>query len=110
MGTRFWRPFSFPSASCFPVGWTWCSSALRRGLRYLCCWVGVMGQQDRLDLLLRSIHHVVHDIGRRDCEFAIIGDGECLAEAGKLASDLGLNDWVQFTGWLPEDQVFRYLA
>jgi glycosyltransferase involved in cell wall biosynthesis len=69
-----------------------------------------MGRQDRLDLLLRSIHHVVHDIGRHDCEFAIIGDGECLVEAEKLASDLGLNDWVHFTGWLPEDRVFRYLA
>jgi glycosyltransferase involved in cell wall biosynthesis len=69
-----------------------------------------MGRQDRLDLLLRSIHHIVHDIGRRDCEFAIIGDGECLAEAKKLTSDLGLNDWVDFPGWLPEDQVFRYLA
>jgi glycosyltransferase involved in cell wall biosynthesis len=84
--------------------------SLRRGRRYMCCWVGVMGRQDRLDLLLRSIHHAVHDIGRRDCEFAIIGDGECLAEARALASDLGLNDWVHFTGWLPEDEVFRYLA
>jgi glycosyltransferase involved in cell wall biosynthesis len=85
-------------------------SALRRSRQHLCCWVGVMGRQDRLDLLLRSIHHVVHGIGRDDCEFAIIGDGECLTEAKALAGDLGLDDWVHFTGWLPEDQVFRYLA
>jgi glycosyltransferase involved in cell wall biosynthesis len=85
-------------------------ASLRRGRQYLCCWVGVMGRQDRLDLLLRSIDHVVHDIGRQDCEFVIIGDGECLAEARALASELGLDDWVYFTGWLPEDQVFRYLA
>jgi sulfate adenylyltransferase len=84
--------------------------SLRRGRQYLCCWVGVMGRQDRVDLLLRSIHHVVHDIGRHDCEFAIVGDGEYLAESRKLASDLSLDDWVHFTGWLPEDQVFRYLA
>lgn len=85
-------------------------SSLRRGRRYLCCWVGVIGRQDRLDLLLRSVHHVVHDIGLHDCEFAIIGDGECLAEAKVLASELGLDDWVHFTGWLPENDVFRYLA
>ena len=85
-------------------------SSLRRGRRYLCCWVGVIGRQDRLDLLLRSVHHVVHDIGLHDCEFAIIGDGECLAEAKVLAGELGLDDWVHFTGWLPEGDVFRYLA
>jgi glycosyltransferase involved in cell wall biosynthesis len=85
-------------------------ASLRRSRPHLCCWVGVMGRQDRLDLLLRSIDHLVHEIGRQDCEFAIIGDGETLAEAKALASGLRLDDWVHFTGWLPEDQVFRYLA
>lgn len=84
--------------------------SLKRGRTHLCCWVGVMGRQDRLDLLLRSICHVVHDISRHDCEFAIIGAGECLKEAKALARDLGLEDWVHFTGWIPENQVFRYLA
>jgi glycosyltransferase involved in cell wall biosynthesis len=70
----------------------------------------MMGRQDRIDLLLRSINHVVHKIGRHDCEFAVIGDGECLAEAKELARDLGLDDWVHFTGFIREDQVFRYLA
>jgi len=98
---------------------SWCSGrvnrsrvdeSLKRGRLYLCCWVGVMGRQERLDLLLRSIHHVVDDIGRYDCEFAIIGAGECLEEARELARDLKLDDWVHFTGWCREDQVFRYLA
>lgn len=84
--------------------------SLKRGRSYLCCWVGVMGRQDRLDLLLRSIDHVVHEIGRSDCEFAIIGAGECFEEARALARDLNLDDWVHFTGWLREDQLFRYLA
>lgn len=84
--------------------------SLRRGRTYLCCWVGMMGRQDRLDLLLRSVHHVVHKIGRHDCQFAIIGDGECLAQTKALACDLDLDDWVHFTGFIPENQVFRYLA
>lgn len=86
------------------------NDSLKQGRPYLCCWVGVMGRQDRLDLLLRSIHHVVHGIGRRDCEFAIIGAGECLDEARALARDLSLDEWVHFTGWLREDQLFCYLA
>lgn len=84
--------------------------SLKRGRRFLCCWVGVMGRQDRMDLLVRSIHHVVHGLGRKDCQFAIIGYGESLARAQALARDLNLTEWVQFTGELGEDDVFRYLA
>jgi len=84
--------------------------SLKRGRRYLSCWVGMMGRQDRLDLLLRSIHHVVHDLGRDNCEFAIIGFGECLAEMQALADNLKLGEWVHFTGFLLEKDVFRYLA
>ena len=84
--------------------------SLKRGRQYLCCWVGVMGRQDRVDLLVRSIHHVVRELGREDCQFAIIGYGESLAEAQALARDLNLAEWVQFTGEIHEDDVFRYLA
>lgn len=84
--------------------------ALRRGRRYLCCWVGVMGRQDRLDLLIRSIDYLVHKLGRRDCTFAIIGFGESRDGAQRLARELGLAEWVTFTGALAFEDVFRYLA
>jgi len=72
--------------------------------------VGVMGLQDRVDLLLRSIDHLVHGLGRDDCEFAIIGTGEYLPTARALAQELDLGKWVEFTGQLDPDDVFRYLA
>jgi glycosyltransferase involved in cell wall biosynthesis len=84
--------------------------SLKRGRRYLCCWVGVMGRQDRLDLLIRSIHHVVHELGRDDCQFTIIGSGESLAGTMALSRALNLNDWVHFTGALDPPDVFRYMA
>ena len=84
--------------------------SLKGGRKYLCCWVGVMGLQDRIDLLLRSIDHLVHELGREDCEFAIIGWGECLPMARALARELDLDKWVDFTGGLDPDDVFRYLA
>jgi glycosyltransferase involved in cell wall biosynthesis len=83
---------------------------LKRGRRYLCCWLGMIGRQDRVDLLLRAVHHVVYGLGRRDSSFVVIGDGECLAEVQSLARDLNLGEWVHFTGWLSEEDVFRYLA
>jgi glycosyltransferase involved in cell wall biosynthesis len=84
--------------------------ALKDDRRYLSCWVGQMGRQDRLDLLVRSLHHVVHRLGRTDCRFVVIGDGESLAEAQSLARELALGDWVHFTGFLRQELVYRYLA
>lgn len=83
---------------------------LKHGRAYLCCWVGEIGRQDRVDLVIRSIHEVVRGLGRSDCQFVVIGDGECLEEAKSLAGELDIRDWVDFPGFLPPDQVFRYLA
>jgi len=85
-------------------------NALKRGRRYLCCWVGEIGRQDRVDLLIRSVFHVVCRLGRSDCQFVVIGDGECLAQAKSLTAELGIDDWVYFPGLLSLDQVFQYLA
>ena len=84
--------------------------ALKRGRRYLCCWVGVVARQDRVDLLVRSIDHLVHELGRNDCQFVIIGYGDFLADAKALVAEKDLTDWVQFTGQVDQAEVFRYLA
>jgi glycosyltransferase involved in cell wall biosynthesis len=84
--------------------------SLRHGRSSLCCWVGKMGRQDRLDLILRAVEHVVHDLAIEDIGFVILGDGECLAEAKTLSSQLGLDPWVSFPGWVAESTVFSYLA
>ena len=84
--------------------------SLKRGSPYLCCWVGAIGRQDRVDLLVRSIDHIVHEMGRKDCQFTIIGPGECLASMRALTHRLRLDEWVHFTGDLPPEEVFQYLA
>lgn len=83
---------------------------LKRGRQHLCCWVGEIGRQDRVDLLIRSVHQVVRRLGRSDCQFVVIGDGECLAEARSLAHELEIGDWVHFPGFLSPEQVFQHLA
>jgi glycosyltransferase involved in cell wall biosynthesis len=82
----------------------------RGGATFLCCWIGKMGTQDRLDLLLRAIRVVVVDLGRSDCRFVLLGDGERLEEARALAHELELDPWVAFTGWVGEEEVFACLA
>jgi len=80
------------------------------GRRYLGCWVGMIGPQDRVDLALRAIAHLVHERKRTDCAFVIVGAGEELPALQRLAEDLRIGDWVLFTGWVEEDVVFDYLG
>lgn len=84
--------------------------AVRHGRSHLACWLGIMGPQDGVDLLLRSVRHLVHDLGRRDCHVALLGYGDCLEDLRRLATELDLNDWVTFTGRADADMVTRYLS
>lgn len=83
---------------------------LRRGKTFLCCWLGLMGPQDRVDVALRAIDHLIHVIGRADCHFAFVGDGESKEPAERLAAELGITDWVSFPGWADQEEAFTYLS
>jgi capsular exopolysaccharide synthesis family protein len=83
---------------------------LRQHRRYLCCWAGLIGPQDRVDLALRAVAHLVHARGRTDCAFVFVGTGEALPAARRLAKDLGIEEWVSFPGFVGQDLVFDYLS
>jgi glycosyltransferase involved in cell wall biosynthesis len=83
---------------------------LKQGRKYLGCYLGVMGPQDGVDLLLRSLHVLVYEQGRRDCQFALLGFGDCLDSLRRLASELQLDDWVTFTGQADDAMISRYLS
>jgi glycosyltransferase involved in cell wall biosynthesis len=83
---------------------------LKCGKPLLCCFLGVMEPHDGVDLALRAAHHIVHVLGRRDCHFAFLGDGESLPELRRLAGALQLDDWVTFTGWAQDDMIIDYLS
>jgi glycosyltransferase involved in cell wall biosynthesis len=83
---------------------------LRGGFEHVVCWLGVIGPQDHLELAIRAVSHLVHDLERRDTLFVVIGDGEAAAAARELAAELGVSDFLHFTGWVDERDVFAYLA
>jgi glycosyltransferase involved in cell wall biosynthesis len=92
------------------VGRRGARAELKGGRRWLCCWVGLIGPQDRVDLALRAIDHLVHVRKRTDCAFIFAGTGEALPAARELALELGIGDWVSFPGWAEEDLVVDYLS
>jgi len=83
---------------------------LRANRRYLGCWVGAIGPQDHVDLALRAIAHLVHELKRTDCAFVFVGDGEALPAIQRLAAELGITAWVSFPGFVDQDLVFDYLS
>jgi glycosyltransferase involved in cell wall biosynthesis len=84
--------------------------AWRRGRRFLVGYVGVMGQQEGIDLLLEAAAHVVHKLGRQDVQFCLVGGGPSLEELKAQAEGLGLGDRVTFTGRVPDETLFEVLS
>jgi glycosyltransferase involved in cell wall biosynthesis len=86
------------------------SPDLRGGDDTLVVWIGKMGVQDRVELVIEVAETVIRSWDRRDVRFVLIGDGECLEDLRDLVGERGLDPWVTFTGWVPEEAVFSYLA
>ncbi|MDH3716308.1 MAG: glycosyltransferase family 4 protein, partial [Gammaproteobacteria bacterium] len=83
--------------------------ALKHGRTYLVGYVGVMGKQEGIDLLLESIRHIVTTLERTDVHFTLVGSGTEL-DALKLQSvALGVSDYVTFTGRVPDEQLLAIL-
>ena len=83
---------------------------LRRGRAHLCCYLGVMGPQDGVDIAIRAAEVVVHKLGRTDVQFALLGFGDSLDELQALAAELGVADHVEFTGRVGDDAITDYLS
>jgi glycosyltransferase involved in cell wall biosynthesis len=70
----------------------------RNGRRYLVGYVGVMAEQDGVDLLVRAADELVNQRSRRDIQFLLIGDGPAFDSLRALARSLELDEFVTFAG------------
>jgi glycosyltransferase involved in cell wall biosynthesis len=71
---------------------------LKRGVAHLVGYVGVIGQQEGMDLLVAAAEHLVRGMGRADVRFAIVGFGPHLAAVKADVAARGLSDHVAFLG------------
>ena len=83
--------------------------ALKKGRRYLVGYVGVMGRQEGIDYLLRAAAHLVHERGRSDVHFGLVGGGTSLDEMKRLAKELRVGDYVTFTGRVSDGALLAML-
>jgi glycosyltransferase involved in cell wall biosynthesis len=83
---------------------------LRRGRKYLAAYIGVMGPQDGVDIVVRAANVVIREMGRDDIAFTLIGSGDCFDELVALRDELKLNGHVEFTGRAPDDLVKKVMS
>jgi glycosyltransferase involved in cell wall biosynthesis len=83
---------------------------LRRGRKHLIAYIGVMGPQDGVDLAVRAAAYVVHNLGREDVAFTFMGSGDSYEEIVALRDQLGLQDYVELPGRVPDDTVVDVLS
>jgi glycosyltransferase involved in cell wall biosynthesis len=83
--------------------------ALKYGKSYLIGYVGNMSVQEGLDILLDVALHL-KNIGRRDVHFTCVGGGPGLTGLRKLVEDKDLQDFVNFTGRIPDQQLLEILS
>jgi glycosyltransferase involved in cell wall biosynthesis len=79
----------------------------KKGRTFLIGYVGVIGEQEGLDLLLQSVKYIVSK--RSDVQFAIVGGGTELPAIKELAAELGLKEYVDFYGRVDDETMVEVL-
>lgn len=79
----------------------------KNGRAFLVGYVGVIGEQEGLDLLLESIQYIVNK--RKDIQFAVIGEGTALDRIKKLTAEMKLEEYVDYYGRVDDETLIKIL-
>jgi len=77
---------------------------------HLVGYIGTIGPQDGVDYWVRAMDHLVHGLGRRDVVAVIVGHGDAYQSVRELVTQLELDSYFHFTGWLPENRAREVLS
>lgn len=83
---------------------------LKDGFRYMVAYLGVINPQDGVDLFVRAADYIVRDRGRQDILFVVMGTGDAELSLRDLATELGISQYMHFTGWVEMDTIRAYLS
>jgi len=82
----------------------------KNGRKHLIAYVGVIGEQEGLDLLVESIEHMVHGQGRTDVQTVVMGTGPAWSKLRKLVDEKGLGDFISLTGRVDDETLCTVLS
>jgi glycosyltransferase involved in cell wall biosynthesis len=83
---------------------------LKRGRAFLVVYLGTMGPQEGVDLLIDSVAHIVKERNRKDVSFVLIGGSSLIPRLREQVSRTGVDAFVTFTRRIPDDELGAYLS
>jgi glycosyltransferase involved in cell wall biosynthesis len=86
------------------------STRLRELGRTIICYVGCLNPQDGVDCLLRSIQHLRYGLDRTDFYCVVMGAGDSLEDLRRLRTGLELQNCLELTGFISEEELLANLA
>ena len=83
------------------------NSKYKKGRKFLVGYVGVIGEQEGLDLLLGAAKIIISIT--TEVHFAIVGGGTDLEKIKTLSTEMGLDDYVDFYGRVSDEDLIDIL-
>jgi glycosyltransferase involved in cell wall biosynthesis len=105
---RVWVVKSYPDLNTFRRVSP--DPALRKGRAHLVGYVGIMNAQDRVDLLLLAMQHIVRRLHREDIQCLLVGDGPEYENLVRMTEEMGLASFITFAGYLTGAPLLRHLS
>ena len=84
--------------------------ALKNGFDHLIAYLGVMNKQEGIENLLQSVEYIVKQRKITNIKFILIGTGPEWNDLVNLSKKMGLGHYIEFTGYIPYEQLYEILA
>lgn len=86
------------------------NKSYRNNKKYLVGYLGVMGEFDGVDHLVKAAHYLIKEKGRTDIQFCFVGGGPMLDSLKELAKNLEIDKFVEFTGRVSDEELIERLS
>jgi glycosyltransferase involved in cell wall biosynthesis len=84
--------------------------ALRKSAKYMVAFLGEIGQQDGVDVLIRAISVINAQLGSNAVQYVLMGAGPHYDNIVAYAKSCGVSDQITFTGRADNDMICRVLS
>jgi glycosyltransferase involved in cell wall biosynthesis len=86
------------------------SPKIKEGFDFLVVYVGIMNTQDGIENLLEAAKFIIYEKSVRNIKFVLIGYGPDRDRLIGLSQKMGLESYVKFTGFIPEEEMYEIIA
>ncbi|MEL6561988.1 MAG: glycosyltransferase family 4 protein [Bacteroidota bacterium] len=86
------------------------NESYKNSRKYLIGYLGVMGEFDGVDHLVKAAKYIVYNLNRKDVQFCLIGSGPCWDDLKNLTIEYDLEDYVDFTGRVSDEELIARLS